>query len=583
MHVARLQGRDVQPLERLGLFHDGGNVGRLDQQRALLVRARGRRRLRQRAGCRDDRVAAEARIELGQRTQGRTRERLVRQRAERQDLRAHCVDRAVVGEAGERGHAFDPDVGLGTVERLHDALGRGGIADLSERPHDGRRGLGIRREHFDQPRHGLLAAHVPECVDGPLADPPVLVLCRLHQVRNRALVLGLVQDLDRRAAHLVVLVGNELERRADDLRSADLSERVRGAAAHPPVRVANRPKQVLDRAVVADDVQHLDGGATRVLRLVLQYFHEMADGVGMLAAAQELDGRILDVEFRIAQKRRDQRRVDLAAAVRNGAQGRRPDQLVGIFQGPLQRGPHLGRVEARQQRNDVRSCDGVLAVDPGDQFVDARGVHQLASDAEEGSLLVGILQVGGVQELAQVEAVLLGRDDVENRRLRNAGRLQQLEQQRWRIVAGGGERPGDASDRARVFLRERLGEHREGLVVDERRQCLDECDRLALVRGRERVHDRLDRVLAEALEPGQCRLRLRAGRVATLPYLGDEAIRPVASENSHPTPAVLVEPRKNAEQSVCHSTPAARPGRRLRIQCRPPTGTNTWAPARRIG
>ena len=262
---------------------------------------------------------------------------------------------------------------------------------------------------------------------------------------------------------------------------------------------------------------------------------------------------------------------------------RRPDQLVGIFQGPLQRGPYLGRVEARQQRNDVRACDGVLAVDPGDQFVHARGVHQLARDAEEGGLLVGILQVGGIQELAQVEAVLLGRDDVENRRLRNAGRLQQLEQQRRRIVAGGSECPGDARDRARIFLRERLGEHREGLVVDERRQCLDECDRLALVRGRERIHDRLDRVLAEALEPRQCRLRLRAGRVATFPYLGDEAIRPVASENSHPTPAVLVEPGKNAEQSVCHSTPVARPGGRLRIQCRPPTGTDTWPPARRIG
>ena len=43
----------------------------------------------------------------------------------------------------------------------------------------------------------------------------------------------------------------------------------------------------------------------------------------------------------------------------------------------------------------------------------------------------------------------------------------------------------------------------------------------------------------EALELGQRRLCLRAGRVATFPYLRDQAIRPVASENSHPTPAFI--------------------------------------------
>ncbi len=118
-------------------------------------------------------------------------------------------------------------------------------------------------------------------------------------------------------------------------------------------------------------------------------------------------------------------------------------------------------------------------------------VHQLACDPEQGRLLVRVLLVGGIQQVAQVEAVLLRRDHVEDRGLGDRRVLQQIEQQVRRVVARGGERPGDACDRARVLLRQRLGDQREGLVVDQRRQRLDERDRLALVGGRKRVHDRL--------------------------------------------------------------------------------------------
>ena len=129
------------------------------------------------------------------------------------------------------------------------------------------------------------------------------------------------------------------------------------------------------------------------------------------AAARPVAGSTWPLPFAMARKRR------------------RAHQLVRVLERLLQRGAHLGRVEAGEQRNDVRPRDGVLAVDARDEFVDGVRVHQLARDPEQGGLLVGVLVVGGVQELAQVEAVLLRRDDVEDRRLRDARALQQLEQQ----------------------------------------------------------------------------------------------------------------------------------------------------------
>ncbi len=323
-------------------------------------------------------------------------------------------------------------------------------------------------------------------------------------------------------------------------RAADLAERVRGAAADPPVGVADRLQQVLDRALVADDVQHLDRRAARALGLVLQHLDQVADGVRVLAAAQELDRGVLDVDVGVAQQRRDHRGIHLAAAVGDGAQRRRAHQLVRVLERALQRGAHLGRVEAGEQGDDVRARDGVLAVDARDQFVHGVRVHQLARDPEQGGLLVRVLVVGGVQEVAQVEAVLLRGDDVEHRGLGDGRVLQQLEQQA-RANSCATRRAPRRRRRPRAGSPPPAPWRAAGndLLSIERRQHLDERDRLALVRGRERVDDRLDGVLAEALQPGQRRLRLRAGRVATFPYLRDEAIRPVASENSHPTPAFI--------------------------------------------
>ncbi len=134
----------------------------------------------------------------------------------------HAAPRAAAGlvrEPDQRRHGLDADVRLGPVERRQHDRGRARVADLAERAHHARDGLGVRLHHLDQPRHGLLAADLAECVHGALADPPVRILGGLEQVGERAFVLGLVQDLDGGAADLLVLVGDERERRAD--RAAD--------------------------------------------------------------------------------------------------------------------------------------------------------------------------------------------------------------------------------------------------------------------------------------------------------------------------------------------------------------------------
>ena len=171
--------------------------------------------------------------------------------------------------------------------------------------------LGVARgQHFQQARHGAFAADLGERVHGALADPPVLVPRRLDERVDRALVLGLVEDLDRGAADVVVLVAHQLQHGVDDLRAADLAERIGGAAAHPPVAVLDRLQQILHRLGVADFVEHLDGGAARVLVLVLEHLDEKTDGVRIVRLDDDVDRLVLDVDLRIPQQRTDALDVD---------------------------------------------------------------------------------------------------------------------------------------------------------------------------------------------------------------------------------------------------------------------------------
>src|SRR6185369_13397906 len=74
-------------------------------------------------------------------------------------------------------------------------------------------------QHFDQSRQRALVADLGQGIHRAFAHPPVLVLGGLDEQAHRALVLGLIQDLDGAAADVIVLVARQLQHRIDDLRT----------------------------------------------------------------------------------------------------------------------------------------------------------------------------------------------------------------------------------------------------------------------------------------------------------------------------------------------------------------------------
>ena len=170
---------------------------------------------------------------------------------------------------------------------------------------------------------------------------------RLDEVADRALVLGLVQDLDGGAPDVLVLVADQLERSLDYARPADLGECVRCPAAHPPVVVLDGLQQELDVRRSADLVQHFDRRSPRALVLVLQYLDEVEHGIGVVGAHDRLDGLLLGLDVRIAQHLAEQARVGVAVEAGERIQYRLPDELVRVPELGLQRPGHVRPVEAR--------------------------------------------------------------------------------------------------------------------------------------------------------------------------------------------------------------------------------------------
>ncbi len=190
--------------------------------------------------CRREPVAAhrEARVEVRERTQRRLRDRLFVVRGLRLDLHADVLETALVGEFGQRSDGLEPDFLLFPLQHGQHGVDDFVITQSAQGPHHhrhraGRGGL----QHFHQARHGAFAADFGQRVDGAFADPPILVLGRVDQVTDGAIVLGLVQDLDGRAPDVFVLVAHQVQHGFDHLRAADLAEGVGGARAYPPVVV----------------------------------------------------------------------------------------------------------------------------------------------------------------------------------------------------------------------------------------------------------------------------------------------------------------------------------------------------------
>ncbi|MBV6418604.1 MAG: hypothetical protein CMLOHMNK_03512 [Steroidobacteraceae bacterium] len=452
----------------------------------------------------------------------------------RLQLRANRVGPPLIGDFRERRHRLDADLLLGPAEHGQQCLDHLVVAELRERA-DGHRYRAGRTalEHLHQSRDRALAADFGERVDGAFADPPVRVARRLDQVRHGALVLRLVQDFDGGAADILVVVLDQLQHRVDDLRPADLAERVRGATAYPPVVVLDRIEQELDRLRVADLVQHLDGRAPCIFVLVLQHRHEEPDRIGLVRLDHDIDGLVLHVDFRVPQHLADPLHVDRAVHLVERRERRRAHQLVVVLELLLQCALHRWRIEAREDIEQVQPRNRILALQSPDQLRDRGRVGDLADDAKQRRLFVRLLHVGGVQELAHAEALLLRRDDVEQGGLRYAFLRQRVEQQVRRIGAAARQRPGNTRDHTRTTLDQPAHELWKGLHVDDRRQHVDENDRCVLVRIRERAEQRFDRAAADRFQPGGGLLGLGIVRVLGGDDLGDQAIGAQVREEAH--------------------------------------------------
>ncbi len=236
-HIARLEGRDIELLRRGRRFFrfldDRIDVALVDEERP-----RGLGHLR-RLDLRGDRRARVACVDfLDRADRGVLNRFIARRRAGALDIAANGIRALVVREPRKRVDHLDFDLFLGALEELHQRLDRARIAELAERAGDRRQRAGAARvQELHERRQRLLAADLRERIDGALAHPPILVLRRFDQEVDGALVLRLIQDLDRGATDIFVLVANELDDGVDDARAADAPERVGSARAHPPVVV----------------------------------------------------------------------------------------------------------------------------------------------------------------------------------------------------------------------------------------------------------------------------------------------------------------------------------------------------------
>ena len=164
---------------------------------------------------------------------------------------------------------------------------------------------------------------------------------------------------------------------------ADLAERIRGAAAHPPVVVGNRFEKLLDRLGVADFVEHFHRGAARVFVFVLEHRDQVLDGLRIVGADDDVDGLVLHVDFRVAQQHAHLFDLDRAVHLGERAQRGGTHQLVGVLELLLQRALDLGLREARQDVDDVQARDRVFAVQAADQLRQVVVGGELAEDAEQ--------------------------------------------------------------------------------------------------------------------------------------------------------------------------------------------------------
>src|SRR5438105_3473797 len=237
------------------------------------------------------------------------------------------------------------------------------------------------------------------------------------------------------------------------------------------------------------------------------------------------------------------------------------DQLVGILQQSLQRRLHLGGVKARQGVDDVHARNGVLALHAADQLGDRLLVGNLADDAEQRRLLVGLLRIGRSQQLPHAETRLLRRDHFQHRGLGDSRYRERFEQQvRW-ILAAAGQCPGNSGDDARTAFHQAAHELWECLLADEPGEHLDECHCGGLVGIGQGGQHRLDGAGADILQPRDRLLRGRARGIIRRPDFGDQPVGTQVREKAHSA----FRRRSSLHASAAPSRPEPRMRGRTRI------------------
>ena len=452
--------------------------------------------------------------------------------AGRERLQPHAdgVGSPLIDELRDRRDGFELDLVFGALQHRQQVLDALLVADFADGPHHRGERFGLTLQHLDEPRQRLRAADLRERIHRTLAHPPVAVPGRLDQLGDRALVLGLIQNLDRCPANVLILVLDEGENGVHHLRAADLAERVRRPRAHPPIAVGNHLEQVLDVLGAADDVQNLDRGAPRILVLVLEHFDQVLDGVRMIGLDHHVDGLVLHLDLCVAQHAGDQRHVERSVHARERRQGGGADQLVVVLELLLHRLLDRRGIEAGEDLDDVQARHRVLALDARDQIVDGGFVGDLADDLEQRRPLGRLLRIGGVQQVAHRESGLLRGDHIENRGFWHALLAQGIEERLRRVAAARGQRPGDARGRPPVGVCHGLENLRQRSGVNQLRKDLDVGHGLALLGVGQRIDDRIDGARPKREQLLQGLLGRRGSRIAGRLDLGDEPIGTVVGE-----------------------------------------------------
>ena len=344
----------------------------------------------------------------------------------------------LVGEPRKRRNGLDFDLALGPLQHGQQVLDALLVAELADAADHRRQGFHFAAQHFDEAGQGFGAADFRKRIDGALAHPPVRILGGLDQLSDGTLVLGLVENLNGRAADVLVLVLDQRENGVDDARSPDLAERIGRPGPHPPIAVCNDLQQVLDRLGGSDHVQYLDRSAAGVLVLILEHIDQVLDRFRMIGMHHEIDGFVLHVDLRIAQHAADQRHVERAVHAGQRRDRRGADQFVVVLELLLHRFLDLGHVEACEHLDDMQPRQRVLALDSRDQVVDRGFLGDFTDDFEEPGALGGLLGIRRIEQVAHREAGLLSGDHVENRLFRHAFLAERVEECARRIVAARG-------------------------------------------------------------------------------------------------------------------------------------------------